>query len=122
MGETVGILLVCAMDVLVAVVVQWTTRAAAGGRLGRHGAAGIRIQATMSSDAAWTAGHRAALPWTRRIATGTALFVLAAVVLLVLGQRAAASVAALLPVVLVLVAVVPVARLATRAARAADSQ
>ena len=34
---------------------------AASGKIGRNGFVGIRIPPTMASDAAWTAGHKAAL-------------------------------------------------------------
>ena len=37
------------------------TQLAASGRIGRNGFVGIRIPPTMASDAAWTAGHKAAL-------------------------------------------------------------
>lgn len=37
------------------------TQLAASGRSGRNGLVGIRISPTMASDAAWTAGHKAAL-------------------------------------------------------------
>ncbi len=38
----------------------WLARATAGGRLGRNPIAGIRLPATMASDRAWIAAHRAA--------------------------------------------------------------
>lgn len=49
-------LLVVATGATVSVV----NRRAADGRLGRNSVAGIRIRATMRSDAAWRAGHAAA--------------------------------------------------------------
>lgn len=39
--------------------------ASAKGSLPRNGAVGIRTKATKSSDAAWDAGHRAAVPMMR---------------------------------------------------------
>lgn len=57
--------------VLVSVVCIATTRAAASGSLGRNGGAGIRTKKTLASDAAWVAGHQAALPiiqWTGAVA------------------------------------------------------
>ena len=36
------------------------TQLAASGKIHRNGFVGIRIPPTMASDAAWTAGHRAA--------------------------------------------------------------
>jgi hypothetical protein len=52
--------------VLVAVVIVVVTRMAAEGRLARNGSAGIRTRHTQASDAAWVAGHAAALPAVRR--------------------------------------------------------
>ncbi|NYE00217.1 hypothetical protein BJY21_001401 [Kineosphaera limosa] len=46
----------------VSVLLWWVTASAARGDLGRNGAVGIRTAATTASDAAWVAGHRAALP------------------------------------------------------------
>ena len=51
----IGLLLVGAGAVVSAV-----NRRAADGRLGRNAVAGIRLHATMRSDAAWRAGHSAA--------------------------------------------------------------
>lgn len=42
-------------------LVVLVTQLAASGRIGRNGFVGIRIPPTMASDAAWTAGHKAAL-------------------------------------------------------------
>lgn len=43
------------------------TRWAASEQLSSNPAAGIRTAATTASSQAWTAAHRAALPWARRI-------------------------------------------------------
>lgn len=45
---------------LLALLVAGVVEAAATGRIGRNSAIGIRLPATLASDAAWTAGHRAA--------------------------------------------------------------
>ena len=42
-------------------LVVLVTQLAASGRIARNGLVGIRIPPTMASDAAWTAGHKAAL-------------------------------------------------------------
>lgn len=57
--------------ILVAVVCIAVTQSAASGSLTRNGGAGIRTRKTQVSDAAWLAGHRAALPivkWTGVVA------------------------------------------------------
>ena len=41
------------------------THSGASGKLARNGIVGIRIPSTMASDAAWRAGHRAAIPIAR---------------------------------------------------------
>ncbi len=50
---------------LVAALLSWLAHASERGQLGRNGAVGIRTSATMRSDAAWDAGHRAAASLTR---------------------------------------------------------
>ncbi|MFE0589797.1 SdpI family protein [Micromonospora echinospora] len=64
--------------VVVPLICVAVTRAGADGRLKRNGAVGIRTRDTQASDAAWQAGHAAALPVVTRtgwIAVGA--FVLA---------------------------------------------
>lgn len=53
---------VLALGNLVAIL---TTQLCASGTIQRGGLAGIRTNATRASDAAWQAGHRAALPIAR---------------------------------------------------------
>jgi uncharacterized membrane protein len=48
--------------VLIAVLTELTTRAAADGDIPVNGLLGIRTAATKRSEAAWRAGHTAALP------------------------------------------------------------
>jgi hypothetical protein len=49
-------------------VLLWVlTTQAAREKLDNNPVAGIRTAATMASAEAWTAGHRAALPWARRL-------------------------------------------------------
>ena len=63
----VGVVLIPTVGVLV-------TRMAAEGNIARNGAAGIRTRHTKASEAAWVAGHAAALPrvsTTVPIAVGT---------------------------------------------------
>ena len=54
----------CLTFTIAGVLIVWTARAAASGRLGRNPYAGIRTPTTMASDAAWTAAHRAGRPLT----------------------------------------------------------
>ncbi len=64
-----------AMLILTGTGAVWgTAAAAASSKLGRNGWAGIRIGSTGTSDAAWLAGHQAALPTAR--ATGIASLIL----------------------------------------------
>lgn len=56
------------------------------GALPRNGAVGIRTRATKSSDEAWDAGHRAAVPLMRRSAWfGLVMAVVTVVLVVVLG-------------------------------------
>ncbi|WP_439692671.1 SdpI family protein [Curtobacterium sp. SP.BCo] len=50
-----------ASEIGAAVLVTWLTWWAANGTLARNDLAGVRTRITMSSDAAWQIGHRAAL-------------------------------------------------------------
>jgi len=50
-----------ASEIGAAVLVTWLTWRAANGTLTRNDLAGVRTRITMSSDAAWQIGHRAAL-------------------------------------------------------------
>ena len=64
-----------AMLILTGTGAVWgTAAAAASSKLGRNGWAGIRIGSTGTSDAAWLAGHQAALPTAS--ATGIASLIL----------------------------------------------
>lgn len=50
-----------ALEMGAAVLVTWVTWIAARGKLSRNALAGVRTPVTMSSEAAWRIGHRAAL-------------------------------------------------------------
>lgn len=68
-----------ALEVGAAVLVIWLTRRAANGSLARNDLAGVRTRITLSSDAAWRAGHRAALRPTIISGTITAAWRLASI-------------------------------------------
>jgi len=72
-------LLLGAGGVLVAAV----SRRAADGRLGRNSYAGVRTASTMRSDAAWIAGHAAAVPLSDSAAV---VFVISGLAALVIRQ------------------------------------
>ncbi|MEL7975409.1 SdpI family protein [Isoptericola sp. F-RaC21] len=109
-------MVVLVVAVAVAVGVWLITRAAARGQLGANGAVGIRTPATQRSEAAWEAGHRAALPLLRWAAIVIALAGIGA--LLVLGPDGAGrlEIAGLVLLVAVLVVVVVAGVVAHRAA------
>lgn len=62
------------LEIVTAVVVTWATWRAATGSLARNALAGVRTRMTMSSDAAWQVGHRAALRPTMIAGTATVLW------------------------------------------------
>lgn len=68
-----------AFEVGAAVLVTWLTWRAANGSLARNDLAGVRTRITMSSDAAWRIGHRAALRPTIISGTITAAWCLASI-------------------------------------------
>lgn len=119
--DLLGVIMLSFSTVLVCVVTVVTVRAAAAGSLDRNGAVGIRTRDTRASDAAWVAGHAAALPRVRWSVPVAVCAVVAAIVLSVLGRPEWGIVAGLVGVLLqgaVLVSAVgPANRAARRAAR-----
>ncbi|MGP6174919.1 SdpI family protein [Corynebacterium sp. A21] len=78
-SDLAGMVMLLFSVVLVAVVCIAVTRMAADGRMKRHGSAGIRTRHTQRSDAAWQAGHAAALPMVYRIGWLAAVTIVGAV-------------------------------------------
>lgn len=62
-----GALLTGPLLVLTSWIIHAVTRAGARGGLGPNSAIGIRLPSTMRSEAAWVAGHRAALEISRLV-------------------------------------------------------
>ncbi|MBR7744005.1 SdpI family protein [Phycicoccus sp. BSK3Z-2] len=115
---TVALLVVALSDVLVAALLVRVTAAAADGRLDRNGFAGIRTPATGASDAAWRAGHAAALPTARLVALVFGAGAALGVVLWLLGWPETGFWVAFAPNVLLLLMLWPLLRRANAAARA----
>ncbi len=114
-GSLIGII----MSPLVLLIVYATVKGAATGPVERNGMAGMRIKATQRSDAAWRAGHVAALRVTRRVLPLVVLLVdLACVALLFVGPKALVPWVGILPAVALLLALFPIVRAATTAANA----
>ena len=112
-----------AMLILTGTGAVWgTAAAAASSKLGRNGWAGIRIGSTGTSDAAWLAGHQAALPTAP--ATGIASLILGKAMIIdgVITRDDEGSILFLTPFLLgyggVLSATITMAIQASRAARA----
>ncbi|WP_144837140.1 SdpI family protein [Kocuria rosea] len=113
-----GVALIPTVGVLV-------TRMAAEGNLARNGAAGIRTRHTKASDAAWVAGHAAALPrvsTTVPIAVGTVVAAGAATVLGGSGWGVGVGMVGLLAVTAVLISATGPANTAARQATAAPTE
>lgn len=108
---------------LLAAAIGAVAGASSRGTLARNDAVGIRTKATKSSDAAWDAGHRAAVPAMRATAWFGAATVLIGVVVAFIvrpGETPGAEIT--VPVVGFLgeiVGTVAAARVADRAARTA---
>jgi uncharacterized membrane protein len=99
---------------ILALVCIVTTYCAAAGKLRRNQIAGIRLPATMASDAAWRAGHRAAIPFMW-LTVPVAVVGSAVVATMKLGPLVAVVVG-LLPIVLIAI-VIAAAVAAHKAAR-----
>ncbi|WP_378147677.1 SdpI family protein [Cnuibacter sp. UC19_7] len=107
-----GVVLFPLLLLLVAVL----TQLAAAGVLGKNRVVGIRIGSTLRSPAAWTAGHRAAAPWTW---AGFALGAVAALGALLSTGSTAAVLAAIVVAMFVATIVMSLVS-ASRGARAAS--
>ena len=104
------------MSVVALGVIFVVTRMGANGDVGRNRAVGIRTRATQRSDAAWRAGHAAALPVTRNVSLVVLLLDLVCLALLFLGPPSLVPWIAVIPPVALLVAVVPIALAAKKGA------
>ncbi|MHA7133280.1 SdpI family protein [Oerskovia turbata] len=104
--------------VAVAVVAAWFTFLGATDRMTRNGLIGIRTPGTMRHDAAWIAGHRAAL---RVVVPGAVLIAALALGLSVLGPDGVTDVAFFVVAGVLLTEGVAAAAVAEVAARGADA-
>lgn len=82
----VELIIPAASLVMVGALLAWLAHASDQQHLGRNGAVGIRTRATLRSDAAWAAGHRAAVPLTRLSAWASWLGAGTTIALLALDQ------------------------------------
>lgn len=73
-----------AVSVGISMLAVAVSRAAASGSLTRNGFIGIRMASTMSSDEAWTAGHRAAVPLASISVFAAGLLFMAAAILVLM--------------------------------------
>ncbi|WP_304661715.1 SdpI family protein [Arthrobacter sp. zg-Y238] len=93
------------------------TRQAAEGLIGANGAVGIRTRYTKMSDAAWVAGHRAALPVVKKMWPVAGFGLSAAVAVQLLAGGPTGHGVALLALVFQTVVLIRAAAAANRAAR-----
>ncbi|MCC9175609.1 SdpI family protein [Arthrobacter sp. zg-Y179] len=93
------------------------TRQAAEGLIGANAAAGIRTRYTKMSDAAWAAGHRAALPVVKKMWPVAVFGLLAALAVQLLAGGATGNGVASLALVIQTVVLIRAAAAANRAAR-----
>lgn len=115
-----ALVLPAASLVSLGLLLGWACRTSRTGTLERNGLVGIRTRATMASDAAWDAGHRAAAPALGAAAWACGVSGLAGTVLAIVGSWLAGV--AVVGGYLVLTATMVVATVrAGRAARAASS-
>jgi hypothetical protein len=102
---------------LLPVVCVPLTRMAASGGVGRNSAAGIRTRHTQASEAAWAAGHAAALPRVRKtvpVAAGTVIVAVVATWWGGIGWGVAVGMAGFLAEVAVLISATGAANAAAR--------
>jgi hypothetical protein len=110
-----------AIEIGAAILVTWLTRKAANGSLPRNNLAGVRTRITMSSDAAWQEGHRAALRPTVNGAAITVMWCLVSIAVPPLRTPVSVLVAAVALVVGTLLSVPAANRAARRASADARS-
>lgn len=116
--ELLGLLPLLLGVVTVPLVCVGVTRSAAQGRLARNDVVGLRTRHTRASDAAWQAGHAAALPLVTRIVPTAAGTVVLSVVAGFVVDLAAATVVGLVGFSAEVAQLLVAARTANRAARA----
>lgn len=113
-------LMFIAIDLIVIGGLTWMTWASMTGRLGIDGFGGFRTYAATTSPAAWQAGHAAVWPMVRFVAAVMIALVAVGVYLLSTGQRGAAALALQAPILLAVIALVPMIKVVNRGAEAAQ--
>lgn len=107
------------MAVVIAIVMSSVSKAGARGDLPRSGAVGIRTKATKLSDAAWAAGHGAAVPLTRKISLLTSVVALVIILLGITVEAGWVTAVGIVPFGVVILGMIPVVQAANAAAREA---
>ena len=115
--DMVGALFSALTTPVVLLVLFAVTRMGAEGDMGRNSAVGIRLRATQRSDAAWRAGHAAALPVVKVSCVVVLALDLVCLALLFLGPGWLTPWLGGIPIVALLLALVPVVRAAARGAK-----
>lgn len=111
-GALIGIV----MSVVVLGILFMVIRMGASGEMGRNGAVGIRTRATKRSDAAWRAGHAAALPVVRIACLVILVLDLVCLALIFLGPESLVTWLGVIPSVAILAAAVPIVLAAKKGA------
>ena len=114
--SSAGALIGIVMSVVVLGILFVVTRMGASGEMGRNGAVGIRTKATKRSDAAWRAGHAAALPVVRTACLAILILDLVCLALVFLGPAGLVPWLGVIPSVAILVAAVPLVLAARKGA------
>ncbi|WP_431695963.1 SdpI family protein [Kocuria rhizophila] len=118
--SSIGALISIVSSLVVIAILYGVTRAGATGGMGRNSAVGIRTRATKRSDAAWQAGHAAALPVVRILCLALLVLDVGCGALVLLGPTVLVPWLGLIPAAGIVVAAVITSRAAAQGADAAQ--